>query len=246
MSWNPRPFQAFGSIGYGAFFSNLPNHYSLPIFALLNHYVFYDAGFCYHPGVLCQKQVSKAGKSNYIPQYLWDVNTCPCTWYLLLEQHSWTENRGNYFMPTNLYIIFSMFYMKYIFEERSHKSSQTSLKRTSAMCGITLSSISGKKGYIFLSHRCALTVLGYMKVKRTGTFIALTVVIKHSSFNIMLHCVVHDIKKDKICSSRKMSILVLQKKDVIIRWKLVSHKQSDIIIWTQNFKDYFENQMLIT
>ena len=32
--------------------------------------------------VLCQKQVSRAGTSNYIPHYLWDVITCPCPWYL--------------------------------------------------------------------------------------------------------------------------------------------------------------------
>ena len=23
----------------------------------------------------------KAGTSNYIPQYMWDVITCPCPWY---------------------------------------------------------------------------------------------------------------------------------------------------------------------
>ena len=33
-------------------------------------------------GVLCQKQVSRALTSNYIPHYLWDVITCPCPWYL--------------------------------------------------------------------------------------------------------------------------------------------------------------------
>ena len=38
--------------------------------------------------VLCQKQGSRAGTSNYIPQFLWDVITCPCPWYLLLAQHS--------------------------------------------------------------------------------------------------------------------------------------------------------------
>ena len=38
--------------------------------------------------VLFQKQVSRAGTSNYIPQILWDVITCPCPWYLLLAQHS--------------------------------------------------------------------------------------------------------------------------------------------------------------
>ena len=28
--------------------------------------------------VLCQKQLARAGTRNYIPQYLWDVITCPC------------------------------------------------------------------------------------------------------------------------------------------------------------------------
>ena len=37
-------------------------------------------------GVLWQKQISRAGTSNYIPQYLWDVITCPGPWYLLLPQ----------------------------------------------------------------------------------------------------------------------------------------------------------------
>ena len=35
-------------------------------------------------GVLCQKQESRAGTSNYIPQMLWDVITGPCPWNLLL------------------------------------------------------------------------------------------------------------------------------------------------------------------
>ena len=39
-------------------------------------------------GVLCQKQLSKAGTSNYIPYILWDVITCPCPWLLLLAQQS--------------------------------------------------------------------------------------------------------------------------------------------------------------
>ena len=38
-----------------------------------------------------QKQASRAGTSNYIPQYLQDVITIPCPWYLLLAQHSWYE-----------------------------------------------------------------------------------------------------------------------------------------------------------
>ena len=38
--------------------------------------------------MLCQKQVSRAGTSHCIPQYLCDVIICPCRWYLLLAQHS--------------------------------------------------------------------------------------------------------------------------------------------------------------
>ena len=39
-------------------------------------------------GLVCQKQVLRAGKSNYIPQYMWDVIICPCLWYLHLVQIS--------------------------------------------------------------------------------------------------------------------------------------------------------------
>ena len=39
-------------------------------------------------GLVCQKQVSRAGTSNYIPQYLWDVITCPCPWYFILVHKS--------------------------------------------------------------------------------------------------------------------------------------------------------------
>ena len=45
-------------------------------------------------GVLCQKQVSRAGTSNYIPGILWDVITCPCPWYLLLAEYSSIDNDG--------------------------------------------------------------------------------------------------------------------------------------------------------
>ena len=38
--------------------------------------------------VVRQKQVSRAATSNYIPQCLWDVITCPCPWYLLLAPKS--------------------------------------------------------------------------------------------------------------------------------------------------------------
>ena len=36
---------------------------------------------------VCQTQVSRVGTSNYIPQNLWGVITCPCPWYLFLAQH---------------------------------------------------------------------------------------------------------------------------------------------------------------
>ena len=39
-------------------------------------------------GMLHQKQVSRAGTSNYTPQFLWDVITSHCSWYLFLAQHS--------------------------------------------------------------------------------------------------------------------------------------------------------------
>ena len=32
-----------------------------------------------------QKQVLRVGTSNYITQYLWNVITCPCPWYLLVR-----------------------------------------------------------------------------------------------------------------------------------------------------------------
>ena len=35
-------------------------------------------------GLLCRKQVSGAKAYNYVPQYLRDVLTCHCRWYLLL------------------------------------------------------------------------------------------------------------------------------------------------------------------
>ena len=41
-------------------------------------------------GLECQKEVSRAGTSNYIPQYLWDVITSPCPGYFLLA-HKYTN-----------------------------------------------------------------------------------------------------------------------------------------------------------
>ena len=40
--------------------------------------------------MLCQKWVSRAGTSNYIPRILWDVITWR-SWKLLLAQHPWYE-----------------------------------------------------------------------------------------------------------------------------------------------------------
>ena len=41
-----------------------------------------------HMRSIVQKQVSRVGTSNYIPQYLWDVITCLYHWYLILAQRS--------------------------------------------------------------------------------------------------------------------------------------------------------------
>ena len=49
-------------------------------------------------GVLYQKQVSRARVSDYIPQILCDVITCPCHWYLLLAQYSSYDMMAFYVM----------------------------------------------------------------------------------------------------------------------------------------------------
>ena len=38
-------------------------------------------------GLVWQKQVSRAGTSNYTPLYLWYVNTCPCFLYRFWHTH---------------------------------------------------------------------------------------------------------------------------------------------------------------
>ena len=38
--------------------------------------------------IMPEAYFSRAEASNYIPQILWDVITCPCPWYMLLAQHS--------------------------------------------------------------------------------------------------------------------------------------------------------------
>ena len=51
--------------------------------------IWYVFRFAYHfEGRVRHKQVSRVGKSNYIPQILWDVITCPCPWYLRLAHTS--------------------------------------------------------------------------------------------------------------------------------------------------------------
>ena len=75
-------------------YSILNNAYSISVF--LQHGI----NWPYKWEVLFQKQVSRAGTSNYIPRILWDVITCPCPWYLLLAQHSWNIPTG-WFNPFN-------------------------------------------------------------------------------------------------------------------------------------------------
>ena len=48
---------------------------------------------------VCQRQVSRAGTSNYIPHILWDVITCPCPWYLLLAQRILQSSLPNPLKP---------------------------------------------------------------------------------------------------------------------------------------------------
>ena len=74
-------------------------------------------------GVLCQKQVSRAGSSNYIAQHLWDVITCCCPWYILPAQHypllsvMPDDSRRSYliFHPVRLLRINRIFFAEMIF-----------------------------------------------------------------------------------------------------------------------------------
>ena len=63
-------------------------------------------------GLVWQKHVSRAGTSNYIPQILWDVITCPCPWYLFLthcHHMSQTGMQGiNNYIPQNAVSICSI------------------------------------------------------------------------------------------------------------------------------------------
>ena len=54
-------------------------------------------------GFVCKKQVSGAGTSNYNPQYMWDVITCPRPWYWHLAHKSWCSH-NNFCLLDNQYI----------------------------------------------------------------------------------------------------------------------------------------------
>ena len=56
--------------------------------------------------LVCQKQASRAGTSNYIPQYLWDVITCPCPRYLLLV-HRYSYINDSSFLARLSLILFT-------------------------------------------------------------------------------------------------------------------------------------------
>ena len=60
-----------------------------PLSPFLFHiYSFIYLLFIHKWKLVCQKQVSRAGKSNYFPQHLLDVITCPWPWYLFLAHDS--------------------------------------------------------------------------------------------------------------------------------------------------------------
>ena len=73
------------SCGTARFMTQIPYipwimHMNLTCFVLVSSY--------HISGMLCEKQVSRTGTSNYTPHILWDVITCLCPGYLLLSQHS--------------------------------------------------------------------------------------------------------------------------------------------------------------
>ena len=45
--------------------------------------------YIFEESVLCQKEISRTGISNHIPQILWSVITCPCPWYLRSHRYCW-------------------------------------------------------------------------------------------------------------------------------------------------------------
>ena len=81
--------------------------------AAVLHAVSCCIGLCYrilrvfyiNRGVFCQKQVSGARTSNYIPQILWNVITCSCPWYLLLVEHCWVDEHIRYTVYPQKYML---------------------------------------------------------------------------------------------------------------------------------------------
>ena len=68
------------------------------IYARANQSRFWSTYVCLRMWIVCQKLVSRVGKSNHIlhilwnvitcPWYLWEITTCPCPWCLLLAHKS--------------------------------------------------------------------------------------------------------------------------------------------------------------
>ena len=86
-------------------------------FICLSTYLFYNVSFCIAAGieltnrccniisgVLCQKQASRAGTINYIPQILWSVIIFhafdTCTWHNTFHTHVSMKHSG----PLNVYL----------------------------------------------------------------------------------------------------------------------------------------------
>ena len=74
-------------------------------------------------GLVCQKQVSRAGISNYITKIMWDVIICPCLWYPVLAHQAWYMLRTNHRRVDCL--------LNLLFKRRSKKTSKL---RVASLC----------------------------------------------------------------------------------------------------------------
>ena len=136
--------------------------------------------------MFCQKQVSREGTSNYIPQYLWDVITCPWPSYLLPAQHSSNINttKHKYKCKQNTMTLFAAV-MAYILYDCIHiltssfilnlnRSSTPNLEesgltsfqttRPCAICQITDMSSSPAISYINIARVTDSTYLSHLSV----------------------------------------------------------------------------------
>ena len=97
--------------------------------------------------LVCQKQVSRAGTSNYIPQFLWDIITWPCPRYLLLAY-------------------------KPIFPEIYYICTQTHFEVGSAKCELSghcwWTFVTGKEQHLQMSQWQGMLIL-YLKENRQWT-----------------------------------------------------------------------------